>query len=301
MQEHNEAVCSKCGYDLRGISKDMPCPECGNSHRTQPEDLSQGKLMRLINSNIAVKGLEPLPDIRHRTKYWMRIASIFVFALLFLQVLSTFAFIPIGIYRCLLFGLSLFWPTIVTGMMPSSVDTSMPPMYGLIRKWIPLSQWCWAVGYVLWFVFHVPTEFGTLNGNLKFFFPIIALHLVGGIGLSGLAFWLHDFALRMDLHTAASRCNVVAVAVLTWGFLVFVLPWKHFSAAGLSGEQGAIMWWALILGLMLPWFWVLLTFARALLEFSSDSEWSMKYEEGRRGRQERIRKKREEYERERGW
>ena len=79
------------------------------------------------------------------------------------------------------------------------------------------------------------------------------------------------------------------------------MPWKHFSAAGLSGEQGAIMWWALILGLMLPWFWILLTFARALLEFSSDSDWSMKYEEGRKGRRERIRKKREEYERERGW
>jgi hypothetical protein len=140
-----------------------------------------------------------------------------------------------------------------------------------------------------------------MDGNLKYYWPLLALHFVGGVGIVGLAFWLHDLALRMDLHTAASRCNLVAVGVATWGVLVFVLPWKHFSAAGLSGEQGAIMWWALILGLMLPWFWILQAFARALFEFSSDSKWSMKYEEERKGRRERIRKKREAYEQERGW
>ena len=114
-------------------------------------------------------------------------------------------------------------------------------------------------------------------------------------------------AARCDLpgdvssHRGLLRVVLVAVGVATWGVLVFVLPWKHFSAAGLRGEQGAIMWWALILGLMLPWFWILQAFARALFEFSSDSKWSMKYEEERKGRRERIRKKREAYEQERGW
>ena len=140
-----------------------------------------------------------------------------------------------------------------------------------------------------------------MGGNLKFYWPLLAIHFVGGVGIVGLAFWLHDLALRMDLHRAASRCNLVAVGFATWGILVFVLPWKHFSAAGLSGEQGAIMWWALILGLMMPWFWIMQVFARALFEFSSDSSWSMQYEEGRKGRRDRIRKKREEYEKERGW
>jgi hypothetical protein len=301
MQNNETSVCTACGYDLQGIATDTPCPECGNTGREKPEDMLQEKFMRLINANIAVKGLEPLPDIRVRTKYWMRIGCIFVLAVLFLQLLVTFAFIPIGLYRFLLFGLSLFWPTVVTGMMPANVDLSMPPMYRLIRKWIPPTQWCWAAGYVFWFVFHLPTEFGTMDGNLKYYWPLLALHFVGGVGIVGLAFWLHDLALRMDLHTAASRCNLVAVGVATWGVLVFVLPWKHFSAAGLSGEQGAIMWWALILGLMLPWFWILQAFARALFEFSSDSKWSMKYEEERKGRRERIRKKREAYEQERGW
>jgi len=299
---HNEPIpCYKCGYDLQGIAKDTPCPESGNTHRNEPEDLSQGKLMRLINANIAVKGLEPLPDIRYRTTYWMQIGCVFVLALLFLQVLVTFALIPIGVYRFLLFGLSLFWPTVVVGMMPPNVDNSMPHMYCHIRKWIPPTQWCWAIGYTLWLVFHVPTEFGTLGGNLKFFWPLLVLHCIAGIGVVGLAFWLHDFALRMDLHSAANKCNIVAVGFATWGVLVSVLPWKHFAADGLSGEQGAIMWWALILGLMLPWFWILQLFARALYEFSSDSNWSMKYEEGRKGRRDRIRKKREEYEKERGW
>jgi hypothetical protein len=301
MVNNESEVCVRCGYSLHGITDDTPCPECGNTSRELPEALSQGKLMRLIDSNIAVKGLAPLPDIRVRTKYWMQIGFTFVLSLLVLQVLITFALIPIALYRILLFGLSLFWPTVVIGMMPANVDQSMPPIYGVIRKWIPPTQWCWAIGYTLWLVFHVPTEFGTMGGNLKFFWPLLALHCIGGIGVVGLAFWLHDFALRMDLHAAANKCNIVAVGFATWGVLVFVLPWKHFAAAGLTGSQGAIMWWALILGLMLPWFWILQIFARALNEFSSVSSWSMKYEEGRDGRQERIREKREAYEKERGW
>jgi hypothetical protein len=301
MQTSEPIPCLKCGYDLQGIAIDTPCPECGNTHRNEPEDMSQGKLMGLINANIAVKGLEPLPDIRYRTKYWMQIGFACVLYLLVLQVLITFALIPIGVYRFLLFGLSLLWPMVVVGMMPGNVDNSMPPMYRLIRKWIPPTQWCWAIGYTLWLVFHVPTEFGTMGGNLKYFWPLLALHFVGGIGIVGLTFWLHDFALRMDLYGTANKCNIVAVGFATWGILVFVLPWKHFAAAGLKGEQGAIMWWALILGLMLPWFWVLQLFARALFEFSSVANWSMKYDEGREGRRDRIRKKREEYNKERGW
>ncbi|MBC8201534.1 MAG: hypothetical protein H8E86_05750 [Planctomycetes bacterium] len=301
MQNNEQTICNSCGYDLQGIANDAPCPECGNTGREDSGDMSQGKFMRLINANIAVKGLEPLPDIRVRTKYWMRIGCIFVLAVLLLQLLVTFALIPIGLYRFLLFGLSSFWPTVVVGMMPANVDLSMPPMYRWLRKWTPPTQWCWVVGYVFWFVFHVPTEFGTMGSNLKFYWPLLALHFVGGIGIVGLAFWLHDLALRMDLHSAASKCNLVAVGFATWGILVFVLPWKHFSAAGLNAEQGAIMWWALILGLMLPWLWIMQVFARALYEFSSDSSWSMQYEEGRKGRRNRISKKREEYEKERGW
>jgi hypothetical protein len=303
MQTEDQVKCSNCGYDMRGLGSGILCPECGGEtrNRVYGGDDSDGKVMQFINANVAVKGLSPLPDIRIRTKYWMRIAGLFVFAVLFFQVLVTFALIPIGSYRFLLFGLSLFWPIIVVGMMPANVDDSMPPLYRIIRKWIPPTQWCWAIGYAFWSVFHLPTEFGTMGGNLKYYWPLLLLHFVGGVGVVGLAFWLHDLALRMDLHRAATRCNFVAVAFATWGVLVFVLPWKHFSAAGLTGNQGALMWWALILGLMFPWFWILRTFGLALFEFSSHSKWSMKYEEGREGRQERITKKREDYKKERGW
>ena len=84
--------------------------------------------------------------------------------------------------------------------------------------------------------------------------------------------------------------------MLTLGVLVFVLPWKHFAAAGLSGNQGAIMWWAYIFALMIPWLWVVSLFARALFEFSSDASWSLRYDNDIEGRIERVSKKREEYE-----
>ncbi|HIB01468.1 MAG TPA: hypothetical protein EYO31_06240, partial [Phycisphaerales bacterium] len=262
------------------------------------EAASGNKLMQLIDANLVVKGLAPMPDIRVRTKYWMRIGGMFVVFFIFCQLLVTFAVIPIWLYRGVLFCMSLLWPYVVIGMMPASVDPSMPPMYRFIRKWIPQTQWCWAIGYVVWFVFHVSTTAGTLSGNLGHFFPIIALHAVAGIGLIGLLFWLHDLALRLDLHTAAHQCNLVAILMATWGVVVFVLPWKHFAAANLSAEQGAIMWWVYIVLLMLPWLWVLHLFARALFEFASYSGWSLRHEQGLVGRHDRIRKKAEAFDKE---
>ncbi len=299
MEPETSVECRSCGYDLQGLCVGTSCPECGDNQRivrgenNQEED---GRVMRLINANLAVKGLKPMPDIRIRTKYWMKLGGIFVSILFLLQVCVTFALIPIGLYRLVLFGLSIFWPTVVIGMMPAKVDASMPPMYKWIRVVVPYTQWCWAIGYGLWLVLHVPFEEYTLGGNLKYFELLLFLHVVAGIGAGGLAFWLHDLALRLDLVTAAKRSNVFAVAIFTIGILVFVLPWKHFAAAGLTGSQGAMMWWAYILALMVPWLWCVSLFARALFEFSSDASWSLKHDEDLQGRQERVRKKIEDFE-----
>ena len=299
MQTDESISCSKCGYDLRGLSQEAPCPECGNTHRNQPEDMRQGKLMRFIDSNIAVKGLQPVADFRERTKYWMRIGGLFVLALVFLQFIVMFAIIPIGLYRFVLFGLSLLWPYVVYGMMPAGADPSMPPIYRLIRKWIPPTQWCWAVGYVVWFVFYVPSKEGTLGSNLSPFAPILVLHAVAGVGLIGLVFWLHDLALRIELDSASRRCNIVAFVMSTLGIIVFISPWKRVTE-GTDGLTPALFWFYVVV-LMFPWFWVLILFARALFEFGTDSAWSLKYDRDLEGRQERIREKREEYERKRGW
>jgi len=298
MQTEETKKCNNCGYDMRGLSRGIKCPECG-VEKTQSGSTSEGpdgKLLQLINANLAVKGLAPVPDIRVRTKYWMKLGGLFVTTLFVLQLCVTLSFVSIGFYRITLFLLSVAWPFVVVGMMPSSVDASLPPMYAWIRKVAPMSQWCWVAGYVLWLAFHVTTEEGTLGGNLRYFYPILCLHAIAGIGLAGIAFWLHDLALRLELDCAAKRCSVFAIATLSLGVLVFVLPWKHFAAAGLSGDQGAIMWWTYIFALMIPWLWVVSLFARALFEFSSDASWALRYDNYVEGRTERVRKKREEYE-----
>lgn len=299
MRTNHGYNCIHCGYDLTGLHKDKKCPECGSDQTGGPnEDSSDGFLMRVINKNIVVQGLASIPDLRHRAKVWMKFGGLFVLAVGFLQLLVTFAQIPIGLYRLSLFCISLVWPFVVIGMMPSSADASMPPMYRWIRKWIPPSQWCWALGYTLWFVFHVTTKAGTLGGNLAYFWPILALHGLGGIGLIGLVFWLHDLALRMSLDSAARRCNTVMWAMGTWGFFVFVLPWKHFAATNLGVAN--LVFWVFILLLMIPWLYVMYLFALALFEFASDSRLSLQYDRDIEGRIDRVREKREQMERDRG-
>lgn len=302
MQTDEKIRCANCGYDLKGLPTDVQCPECGGeSHQRIHADTpsADSKILQIINANLVVKGLAPIPDMRVRMKYWMKLGGIFVTAVFFLQLLVTFAIIPIGLYRLVLFGLSLFWPTIVIGMMPSNADASMPPMYTWIRRVVPYTQWCWVIGYGLWLVLHVPQNDFTLGGNLKYFPIILILHAVAGVGLAGIVFWLHDFALRLDLSIAAKRCNLVAFSILTWGVLVFVLPWKHVVAVNLGVVS--FLFYAYIMILMVPWLWVVSLFARALFEFSADASWSLKYDDGLEGRQERISKNRKEYERRRGW
>jgi hypothetical protein len=296
MQNNEIKKCEVCGYSLRGLEIVSLCPECGADPKAAKPKLSQSAIdgiMGVIDSTVAVQGLEPVPDIRSRTKHWAKIAAFFVIVLVVLQFLVTFAIIPIGLYRFTLFGMSFFWPVVVVGMMPESVDASMPPMYGYIRKVIPLSQWCWAGGYTLWFLLHLPTESGTLSSNLGDFWPLIILHSIAGVGLIGMVFWLHDLALRMNLDSAAKRCSLVAVMMATWGVVVFIAPWKQYAASGDESNQTALYWFYIIV-LMFPWFWVLILLALSLFEFSSDSKWSLKYEGDREGRQERIREKREE-------
>jgi hypothetical protein len=53
--------------------------------------------------------------------------------------------------------------------------------------------------------------------------------------------------------------------------------------------------------LMFTWFGVLFLFAKSLFDIASHSIWSLKYDRDVEGRIDRVRKKREDYDRERGF
>ena len=87
MQTEEKIKCKNCGYDMRGLSRGTKCPECGGE-KTQVGSTSgtpDGKLLQLINANLAVKGLDSIPDIRVRTKYWMKLGGLLVTTFFVLQ------------------------------------------------------------------------------------------------------------------------------------------------------------------------------------------------------------------------
>ena len=283
--------CSECGYDMRGLQRGTPCPECGSQglrHTQTSSDYKDSKLLRFIDSNLTVQGLLPVPDIRSRLRIWMRVAGLIVIIVAALQILISFAVIPKTAYYLCLFMLSFSWPFVVMGMMPSSVDASMPPIYKKFRIVVPYTQWAWVGGFALWLL--------SDEGSPDNFIPSFMLHLIAGVGWAGLSFWLHDLALRLDLDSTAWRCNVIATLICTWGLLVFLLPLTLHDADRMVGGGITMLWYFYILFFVGPWICILLLFAKSLFDFASISAWSLKYDKDVDGRQERVTQKWNSYE-----
>ena len=107
MGSDEQRKCGKCGYDIQGLDPRVICPECGTDSdkvkvKTGKSTVGEG-IMGVIDSSIAVQGLEPVPDIRVRLMHFAKIAGFFTIALVVLQFLVTFAIIPIWLYRFSLF------------------------------------------------------------------------------------------------------------------------------------------------------------------------------------------------------
>ncbi len=253
--------------------------------------------MRVIDSNLAVLGLKPVPDVRARISFWARIAWFITVVVMALLLTHAFGVLPTAGYQLLLCACACLWPFVVYGMTPSSVRASMPRMYSTIRSIVQFTQWFWVVGYVLWFLLYLPTTNGTISDSVHSATPLFVCHLIAGGGLALFGFWLSDFAKRLELDSTSSKCSVFSVITCTLGLFVFLMPLTMHQSESAVGV-GMLMYWYIAF-FVFPWLYAMWLFAKAFHDFSSTSIWSIKHDKDIEGRQERVRAKWESYEEER--
>ena len=289
-------LCRDCGYDMRGLPLRSACPECGSDGITTTS-ASDSKLMRIIDSNLAVQGLKPVPDVRVRISFWAKLAWFITIVVMGLVLTHAFGALPTAAYQLLLCICSLVWPFIVYGLTPGNVKASMPNIYSTVRSLVHLSQWFWVVGYIMLFLLYIPTSEGTIADPVHSSTVLFVCHLFAGVGLVLLAFWLSDFAKRLDLDSTAKKCSIFGITACTLGLFVFLMPLTMHEAQSATGVSMLMYWY--IAFFVVPWVYAMWLFAQALHDFSSTSKWSLKYEQDIEGRQERVRAKWDSYEEER--
>ena len=281
---------------MRGLPLRSACPECGSDGITTTS-ASDSKLMRIIDSNLAVQGLKPVPDVRVRISFWAKLAWFITIVVMGLVLTHAFGALPTAAYQLLLCICSLVWPFIVYGLTPGNVKASMPNIYSTVRSLVHLSQWFWVVGYIMLFLLYIPTSEGTIVDPVHSSTVLFVCHLFAGGGLALLAFWLSDFAKRLDLDSTAKKCSIFGVTACTLGLFVFLMPLTMHEVQSATGVSMLMYWY--IAFFVVPWVYAMWLFAQALHDFSSTSKWSLKYEQDIEGRQERVRAKWDSYEEER--
>ena len=300
MVNDSEKLCKDCGYDMRGLPLRSACPECGSdgiTTTTSSFSASDSKLMRIIDSNLAVQGLKPVPDVRVRISFWAKLAWFITIVVMGLVLTHAFGALPTAAYQLLLCICSLVWPFIVYGLTPGNVKASMPNIYSTVRSLVHLSQWFWVVGYIMLFLLYIPTSEGTIVDPVHSSTVLFVCHLFAGGGLALLAFWLSDFAKRLDLDSTAKKCSIFGVTACTLGLFVFLMPLTMHEVQSATGVSMLMYWY--IAFFVVPWVYAMWLFAQALHDFSSTSKWSLKYEQDIEGRHERVRAKWDSYEEER--
>ena len=285
---------------MKGLPLRLACPECGSdgiTTTTSSFSASDSKLMRIIDSNLAVQGLKPVPDVRVRISFWAKLAWFITIVVMGLVLTHAFGALPTAAYQLLLCIFSLVWPFIVNGLTPGNVKASMPNIYSTVRSLVHLSQWFWVVGYIMLFLLYIPTSEGTIADPVHSSTALFVCHLFAGAGLALLAFWLSDFAKRLDLDSTAKKCSIFGVTACTLGLFVFLMPLTMHEVQSATGVSMLMYWY--IAFFVVPWVYAMWLFAQALHDFSSTSKWSLKYEQDIEGRQERVRAKWDSYEEER--
>ena len=300
MVNDTEKLCRECGYDMRGLPLRSACPECGSegiTTTTSSFPVKDSMLMRIINSNLAVQGLKPVPDVRVRISFWAKLAWLIAIVVMVLVLTHAFGVLPTVAYQLLLCLCSFAWPFVVYGLTPSSTRASMPSIYTTVRSLVHLSQWFWAVGYIQLFLLYIPTSEGTIEDPVHSSTVLFACHLFAGAGLALLALWLSDFAKRLDLDSTSRKCSIFGVTTSTLGLFVFLMPLTMHEAQSATGVSMLMYWY--IAFFVVPWVYAMWLFAQSLHDFSSTSKWSLEYEQDIEGRQDRVRAKWESYEEER--
>ena len=241
-----DLYCTKCGYNLRGLTYVGSCPEC-----SAPIEPAGGDV--LLSGNDAQ---------RRSWRLGLALAAACLFAAvaarLLLFVLGFWGLSPevASAYLSLGFGLGILWAVAAWLITPAALGRRWMFM-GRLRWVARVSQLFWPVAYAAWIL-------GRATAPSVLLFWATLLRLLAGLGAIVLALMLVPVAMAAQREIASRRLNAVV-----WLLPILTLLPQAFPKS--------IAWIFLVpLGmLLLLWAWVMMLYAMGVAELYRHVRWSM--------------------------
>ena len=299
----DDRACDSCGYPLRGLPADNPCPECGD--RNQPESGDQIPSPRPRNvkppacrgCGYLLKGLPTsgrcpecggpyrpadsfksipvlIPDPVLESVSWragLLIMAVASAGALFMQLVVFFASVSPREYTLLMTGISVIWILGLHVWIPRSIDGDLR-FVRIGRRLTMVSQWLWPAGFTL-----ICLQVSNLAGGHGEAFQVIAsiCFVAAAIGTVGAVSLLIMAAKDLYMRDEFRRMLFTAFFFLPYALGIWIAPYPAFMVEGIPlSPYGGLLAFIYVI-LLAPWWFMFLSIMISSLQMAQRGRWAI--------------------------
>lgn len=262
----HDLPCAGCGYNLRGLTTDRKCPECGqpmNMDIRPPDVLLRGDIFQRRRTRLALGMMAGCLIVAAMSRL-----------VLFVGLIALPWPIPSEGYIGLGLAMSAAWACATWMLLPKELDAWLGLPQGL-RILARHSQFLWIAGYVCWLLADT-VFFGTASEE-QWYVAAVIIRGIAGAGAMLVFVVLMAMASQAELEDAARRIHLaiwmIALPTLTLIFIPSTIPWVAVILVA-----GPVLWWC----------WTLWMIGRSVWQMHNHVAWDLKIEADRPRRQERV-------------